>query len=106
MALAPAISGLAWDLVKRPGGGSSDADRAVRLSRQTTSWQPEDASGWRALGVAYYRLGDWAAAAEALKTALDLDRQEEPLDLLFLAAADRLQGSQTRLVAGSPRQSA
>jgi len=93
MELAPAITGLAWDLVRRQPEERWAAAHAVRLAHQTTAWEPGEASSWRTLGVGYYRLGDWPGAAEALKKALDLDRGKEPLDLFFLAATDRHHGS-------------
>jgi eukaryotic-like serine/threonine-protein kinase len=92
MSLAPAINGLAWNLVRHPTKEPSAADHAIRLARQTTGWEPNDASGWLTLGVAHYRKGDAQAATAALKWAVDLDRGEEPLSLFFLAATDKLRG--------------
>jgi Flp pilus assembly protein TadD len=69
------------------------AAHAIHLARQTTVWEPNEASGWRTLGVAHFRLGDWPVAAAALKKALELDRNEEPLEVFFLAATDQLRGN-------------
>jgi eukaryotic-like serine/threonine-protein kinase len=93
MALAPVINDLACHLVREPKGEPADVTLAIRLTRQTTDWEPEQSAGWRALGVAYYRMGDNQTAAQALEKALELDRGEEPLDLFFLAATDHLRGN-------------
>ena len=61
MALAPAISGLAWDLVETAARrivGRGPCGPPGAADHQPGS--PNEASGWRTLGVAYYRLGDWA----------------------------------------------
>jgi serine/threonine protein kinase len=93
MALAPAVSELAWRLVRVPGADPGDLSLAIRLATQTTAWEPDQAVGWRALGVAHYRQGDVSAAAPLLTKAMELDDGKEPLDLFFLAAMDRLQGN-------------
>jgi serine/threonine protein kinase len=92
MALAPAMSDLAWHLVRHPGVEPADATHAMRLAREATAWEPDQAAGWRTLGVSYFRLHDIPSAAEALRKSLELDNGEEPLDLFFLAAIAQHQG--------------
>jgi hypothetical protein len=53
---------------------------------------PLDRHIWRALGVAQFRSGDWRAATESLRKAMDLGTGGEPVDRLFLAMAKWRQG--------------
>jgi serine/threonine protein kinase/tetratricopeptide (TPR) repeat protein len=94
MGLVGPVCDLAWDLVKRPTVQSAAAQRAVRLSRQATAWEPDQAACWRVLGVAYFRLGEWSPAESALGKSMDLDKTEDPADLFFLAAIDHRRGNQ------------
>lgn len=92
MALAPAVSSLAWELVRPSRPDPADVTRAIRLAGQATAWEPQQPAGWRTLGAAYLRRGDNQAAIRALVKARELDRAEVPLDHLLLAAAYHASG--------------
>jgi tetratricopeptide (TPR) repeat protein/tRNA A-37 threonylcarbamoyl transferase component Bud32 len=47
-----------------------DADAALPLARKAIELAPKHPKPWLALGVAYYRAGNWDAANEALQEAL------------------------------------
>jgi serine/threonine protein kinase len=94
MGLVGPFCDLAWVLVGRSTSQAAAAQRAVRLARQASAWEPDQAICWRVLGVAYFRLGEWSLAASALGKSMDLDKGEDPADLFFLAAIDHRRGNQ------------
>jgi tetratricopeptide (TPR) repeat protein len=89
MGLVGPLNDLAWELVRRAPVQRSDAQLAVRLSRQTVDWEPTQSGFWNTLGVANYRLGDWSAAASALQKSMDLSGGGDAADWFFLAAIDQ-----------------
>jgi tetratricopeptide (TPR) repeat protein len=62
-------------------------ERVRELASEATKRTPRSADLWATLGVAHYRLGDYAAAIGALENAMSLRPQEHPADQLFLAMA-------------------
>jgi tetratricopeptide (TPR) repeat protein len=93
MALAGPFNSLAWDLVRMPPVQNTDAELAVRLARQAIEWEPDRSGGtWNTLGVAYFRLGDWSAAASAIRKSMELNQGADPADRLFMAAIDHHHG--------------
>jgi tetratricopeptide (TPR) repeat protein len=66
-----------------------DPARASQLAREATELAPENASHWKALGIAHYRAGHWkdciADMDEALRRAAN--GKLDPDDRLFLAMA-------------------
>ena len=86
MGLVGPLKDLAWAVVKHRSVRPSDAQLAIRLSRQTVDWEPNQPGFWNTLGVAYYRLGDWPSASSALQKSMDLNGGGDPADWFFLAA--------------------
>jgi tetratricopeptide (TPR) repeat protein len=64
-----------------------DPARAVALADEAVAAAPKAGSHWRALGMARYAAGDWAAAITALKKSTELGSKDEATDWLFLAMA-------------------
>src|SRR5262249_14963717 len=60
-------SNLAWLLATCPDPKLRDGPRAVEHAKKAVELRPQDANEWNNLGVAYYRVGDWKAAVEALE---------------------------------------
>jgi tetratricopeptide (TPR) repeat protein len=89
MGLVGPLNDLAWTLVQHAPVQPSDAQLAVRLSRQTVDWEPNQPGFWNTLGVAYYRLGDWSSSASALQKSMDLSGGGDPADWFFLAATNQ-----------------
>jgi WD40 repeat protein len=90
------LNDLAWQLVKLPGGEMSGHRKALRYSEEACQLQPEDGSFLSTLGVAYYRLGNFEKALDALArsdkmSALE-DRGSDPAALAFLAMAHQQLG--------------
>jgi tetratricopeptide (TPR) repeat protein len=86
------FSDLAWGLVDRPTVGAGDMALAFRLARQAAEWEPAQPAPWRALGLAYYRAGDFPAAAAALEKSMGLSDGGDAHDWLWLAAVRQRQG--------------
>lgn len=85
--VAEVVNDLAWELatsgdptLRRPG-------EALRLAERACAIEPESAWYRNTLGVACYRVGDFARALEVLEQAVELPRGGGPLDHLFLAMA-------------------
>jgi eukaryotic-like serine/threonine-protein kinase len=71
------LNNLAWLLVTRPGDPPDDPPLAVALAKKALDFtsrvgRPQPRDIWNTLGVAYFRLGDDQAAAEALETSMKL----------------------------------
>jgi serine/threonine protein kinase/tetratricopeptide (TPR) repeat protein len=64
--------------VRNPAAAIEPAKRAVELA-------PEGGKHWAALGMAYYRAGQWPDALRALEEASRRPQPANRLDLLFLA---------------------
>jgi tetratricopeptide (TPR) repeat protein len=83
---------LAEILANCPDPGLRDPAEAVRLAARGVKLSPEDRHIRRALGMAYYRAGDWSAAAEAIRKSMELGGGGDAIDWLFLAMARWRQG--------------
>jgi tetratricopeptide (TPR) repeat protein len=90
------FNSLAWELVRRPTVRADDAALAVRFARQAVDWEPSQAAIWNTVGVAYYRTGDWSAAAQALRKSMELSNGGSASDWFFLAAAAHHEGDTTQ----------
>jgi serine/threonine protein kinase len=90
--LVPGFTGLAWDLVSRTPVALRDAEVAVRLARQASEWAPDDASAWKAYGLACYRTGDWPAATEGFRRSIELKEGGDAIDWLLMASVLHRQG--------------
>jgi len=77
---------LAWFLVNCPVLHLRDPERAVELAQKIVELDPKAEAGWCTLGAAYYRVGQWEAAVEAL-TQSDRLHPQGPWDHFFLAMA-------------------
>jgi serine/threonine protein kinase len=92
MGLVGPFNSLAWELVRRPNVPQTSGLRAIRLTRQATAWEPEQSACWRTLGVAHYRLGEWADAASALTKSNELVQSLDSVSAFFLAAIAQRRG--------------
>jgi tetratricopeptide (TPR) repeat protein len=66
---ADQVNVLAWWLVTASNPLHREPALAVELAKQVVRQAPREAAYWNTLGVAHYRLGEWAAALEALEEA-------------------------------------
>ena len=55
-------------------------------------WEPGQAAFWNTLGVAYYRHGDWSAAAAAIQKSIELNHGGDATDWFVLASTLQKQG--------------
>jgi eukaryotic-like serine/threonine-protein kinase len=83
---------LAWSLVNWRGATPQDASLAVELAREAVTLAPKDGNCWNTLGIACYRAGDLAAAANALDRSMQLRSGGDPYDWFFLAMVRDHQG--------------
>jgi tetratricopeptide (TPR) repeat protein len=79
--------GLAWLLANCPDSQVRDPREAIRLARRGIDLVPEDGHIWQALGMAYYRAGEWTSAVAALDRAMALRGGGEATDQFFMAMA-------------------
>src|SRR5262249_41954788 len=97
IALSPdnpnALNNLAWVLATCPDAKMRDSAQAVRLAKRSTELTPKSGMYWKTLGVAYYRVGDWQAARDALTKSMDLLKGGDSLHCFILAMAHRQQGN-------------
>jgi tetratricopeptide (TPR) repeat protein len=85
------LNQLAWSLATCPDPNFRDAQRAVRLAQQATSYPPlanmTAGSYWPTLGVAYYRAGNWNQALEAFEKGRELQQSPASRDWFFQGMA-------------------
>jgi superkiller protein 3 len=86
------INNYAWFLVTCPDGKFRDARRAVELAGKAVAATPKDGNRWQTLGVARYRVGQWAEAVTALEKAMRLRAGGDANEWFFLAMAHRQLG--------------
>jgi serine/threonine protein kinase len=65
------------------------AKLARELATKATERHPEWLGHWNVLGIAHYRLGEYASAITALEKAMSLRSVKHPADQFFLAMAHR-----------------
>lgn len=82
---------LAKMLIVCPDRQSRDPNRGVKLARDTL--QPEIGSSWQLLGAAYYRVGQWQQAIDALTRCMELTEGGDAISWLLLAMAHWQQGN-------------
>jgi serine/threonine protein kinase len=78
---------LAWLLCGGPLPELYDPARAVDLAKQALALGPRKAAYWDTLGLAYYRAGEWPAAADAAEKAMSLKGGGGAVEWLLLAMA-------------------
>ena len=61
---------MAWFLTARPGGSPTETADALRMARKAVDLSAVEPEGWRALGAALFRSGEWQAAAKALERVI------------------------------------
>jgi hypothetical protein len=83
---AQRINATAWEIVRNPNRSEDDYRRALRVAEAACRLSPGQGAYLNTLGVAQYRLGRFAEAAETLARARPLN-QDDPSDLAFLAMA-------------------
>jgi tetratricopeptide (TPR) repeat protein len=84
---------LAWVLVTAADSTVWDPARAVELAAKAVKQEPTFAPGYRTLGVAQYRAGDWNAATKALEKSVALSMGGDGHDWYFLAMAQHRLGN-------------
>jgi WD40 repeat protein/Flp pilus assembly protein TadD len=85
--LARLCNTLAWTLATGPAS-TRDPARALNLAWQAVELTPDQASSLKTLGVAQYRMGQYAAAVATLeKSIADGKGESDAFDLFFLAMA-------------------
>jgi hypothetical protein len=84
---AASCNDVAWPLVRDPGGPDAIYQRGLRLAMAACRLQPGDGFYLNTLGVAQYRCGLVAEALATLTRSNDLNKENEPADLAFLALA-------------------
>jgi hypothetical protein len=82
----------AWTLISQPGLDNHDIPRAIQLAEQAVTLEPESATYWNTLGIAYFRARDSKAAIHALGQAVELSDGGTSFDHFFLAMAWWQQG--------------
>jgi tetratricopeptide (TPR) repeat protein len=82
----------AWTLISHPGLDNRNIARAIQLAEQAITLEPESATYWNTLGIAYFRARDWKAAIHALGQAVELSGGGTSFDHFFLAMAWWQQG--------------
>jgi serine/threonine protein kinase/Flp pilus assembly protein TadD len=80
------LNDLAWLLVTCPHVPLRDPAEGVKLARRAVELEPDDASHWNTLGVAYYRAGKWDEAVAALTKSVELNGGDSN-DYFFLATS-------------------
>jgi serine/threonine protein kinase/Tfp pilus assembly protein PilF len=83
---------LAGVLADAPDARFRDPSRALALARSATQRAPQDPEGWTTLGLASYRTGALAEAADALKRAMELKSGGDPDQWLVLALVAHARG--------------
>jgi WD40 repeat protein len=87
----------AWEVVKAPGRDREAYALAARQAQAAVQAAPGDGYILNTLGVAHYRLGEFAKAVETLKQSEKLNTTKDgpaPMDLAFLAMAQHRLGQQ------------
>jgi Flp pilus assembly protein TadD len=90
-----ALNHAAWAVVKSHDAGKDAYTAALRRAEAAARLAPGDGKIVNTLGVAHYRLGNWAKALEALEQSEKLNTPKDgphPADLAFLAMAHQQLG--------------
>jgi serine/threonine protein kinase len=81
------MNALAWILANCPDRKLREPGRALELAKQAVERAPGKGDYWNTLGTAYYRVGDWKSAVEALNKSTQLRKGGDAADWFFLAMA-------------------
>jgi hypothetical protein len=89
---AQQYNGAGWFLVRDPGRPDAIYRRGLRLAEAASRIQPGNGDLLNTLGVAQYRCGLMAEALATLTRSNELNHQNQPSDLAFLALAQHRLG--------------
>jgi tetratricopeptide (TPR) repeat protein len=81
------MNALAWLLANCPDRTLRDPSQALQLAKQAVVLAPKMGDYRNTLGAAYYRVGEWQKAVEALNESRKLHQDSDPTDWFFLAMA-------------------
>ena len=95
--LAAIYNELAWFLVVSPDLKLRDPPHAVQLAEMAVQQTGSDATCWRTLGAAQYRMERWKECIDALEKSRSLTAEPAPCELLFMAMAHGNSGRTMRL---------
>jgi tetratricopeptide (TPR) repeat protein len=82
---AQALNNTAWLLATCPDLELRDHADAVKHARRSIELEPNTGNTWNTLGVAYFRMGDWEEARNALYRSMELRNEGDSFDWFFLA---------------------
>jgi tetratricopeptide (TPR) repeat protein len=82
---AMALNNTAWLLATCPDPELRDHADAVKHARRSIELEPNNGNYWNTLGVAYFRLGDWEEARNALYRSMELRNEGDGFDWFFLS---------------------
>jgi WD40 repeat protein len=88
MRVAGKLNVKAWEVVKTPKGAREAYAQALRQAEEAVRLAPGDGQILNTMGVAQYRMGQYAKAVETL-TQSDKLNHSSPADLAFLAMAQQ-----------------
>jgi tetratricopeptide (TPR) repeat protein/tRNA A-37 threonylcarbamoyl transferase component Bud32 len=92
----PALNGVAWGLMTRPGWKKSDGPRATLLAERLVKAMPAEPNGWNTLGIVRLRAGDPKGAIDALTKSVGLSTTLDVTDALPLALAHAALGEREK----------
>jgi serine/threonine protein kinase/Flp pilus assembly protein TadD len=83
---------LHWMLTTCPLSQFHDPPRGLEIAKWLAQRDPELADSWAAMGIAQYRLGQFEAADQAFRKAIDLRGWADPYSCYFLSMSRSRQG--------------
>jgi tetratricopeptide (TPR) repeat protein len=93
---AEALSNASWTVVRQPDQSAEQYRRALRQAEAASRLEPDDGDYRNTLGVALYRVGQYAEAVNTLTRSDEINSKEngesQPEDIAFLALAQHRLG--------------
>jgi tetratricopeptide (TPR) repeat protein len=80
-----ALNNVSFGLVKLPNRPEADFRRGLRMAEEACRLEPDNGDYLNTLGVAQYRMGQYQKAQATLERSNQLQGNQEPADLAFLA---------------------
>jgi tetratricopeptide (TPR) repeat protein/serine/threonine protein kinase len=87
-----AYVGLAWLLANSSQDEFRHPAQALEMAKKAVELAPGEGACWNTVGLAFYRVGDWKAAVEALKVSMQRRDGGNGTDYFILAMAHRQLG--------------
>jgi tetratricopeptide (TPR) repeat protein len=81
------LNSASWAVARRPNATAADYRRSLRLAEVAWRLSPRDFHLLDTLGVAQYRLGQYADSIATLERSIAANRGHDAFDLFFLAMA-------------------